>query len=644
MVEHLPNVPSEIIELTLINCQNKNKVSNVMAYDVTVEFIWKYKDTLAPAVGKVNVRFSVLKYMAELYDYSCENERNDLILKVVEKYPKYILEHYWVYEKQLNKERLTVIQLLNKYIVPYSMSPDQRMKRLLKVLAALDTRSCFTLAKIKHQQHIHSKHLLDVIRFVKESIKGDDSMKNIAMLKSMALCHHIPLPFETALQSVVSFARKLSQDDQEAELITNVLDHKSLEEINDILESLKANRNYSNEFTWILELSSDWLFDESSYKVLTVTCLSSCHDRELMCRFMSWFRMTKDQSVKIHVLKVLTLLQSEDEELTSKAASSAYESTNTLASITGPPSTPSYVIKYPEVMNELILTCQELCTTSDTTMAKWCIRSLMIAEPKREELSHYLLSLVQVIDKVIIREESSSDASSFSFTHPSLSIEIKARYFKFLAQCAFEGGAISYDDVLELLFEVIEKEVDSPAPSSPSIGEKAWMRLAAGCAVLRVLRAGSMDMLTRHQFYLLSDLMIDEVAEVAEVFSNKLRTALWCDYPTITMPPELLSLFILIDVDDSDVEADEKKAIAELFAKGDQGNRRASNMDEKEDSEIESYQSEDENNSVVLVGEGTMTTEDMDDEISVQIDENTTFERGAFHARRSSRKRKISEV
>ncbi|XP_046396814.1 sister chromatid cohesion protein PDS5 homolog B-A-like isoform X2 [Ischnura elegans] len=546
------------------------------------------------------VRCSGSRSMAELYNHFAGKGREYLpFMTQMEKYPACILQNYWTYGKQDKRERLAVIQLMNRYILPYSMPPDQRMRRLFKVLSDLDYTSCTRLSVIKYRQHICCKHLLDIIKDMKERREGAviTESKKTTLMKISALSLHLPMPLKAGTLSIEALVRKLSEDGPEVDAVIRVLTHESQEDIDQILESFQDIRKCANEFMWIFELSSDWLFDKVSFKiflsyvdeslsgetdlidelnleefplenvfkmleVLSASCLSRIHDREIMRIFINWLRLSGSRTLKITVLKILTHLQSEDKELLSK---------------------------YPDIMNELILMCQDSCFKSDTELSKWCIKSLLISETKREELCDYFQSVVKELVECITSSEqlraycaiyclgyislylgsyfkdvlsdalsdevfckimmtNGSDVASSPLTHEciSLQMKIKARYLKFLAQFAFEGG-VDYKDVLATLFKVIEKENTS---NSQRNEEASWMRLSVGCAILLILNGGTMDMLTCQEFYLLSDLMTDEVLQVREAFFKKLLRQLHCDYPKITLPPELLSLLILGDVEE----------------------------------------------------------------------------------------------
>ena len=57
-----------------------------------------------------------------------------------------------------------------------------------------------------------------------------------------------------------------------------------------------------------------------------------------------------------------------------------------------------------------------------------------------------------------------------------------------------------------------------------SQAECSWLRLAAGCAMLKICeQKGVGDVYTLEQFYNLSQLVVDDVKEVREIFVAKLH-------------------------------------------------------------------------------------------------------------------------
>lgn len=76
--------------------------------------------------------------------------------------------------------------------------------------------------------------------------------------------------------------------------------------------------------------------------------------------------------------------------------------------------------------------------------------------------------------------------------------------------------------------------------------EMAWMRLSAGCAMLKICeQKGVGDQYSPEQFYNLSRLLIDEVPEVREIFANKLHKGLGRNLPNKCLPLDFMGFYAL---------------------------------------------------------------------------------------------------
>ena len=69
-----------------------------------------------------------------------------------------------------------------------------------------------------------------------------------------------------------------------------------------------------------------------------------------------------------------------------------------------------------------------------------------------------------------------------------------------------------------MLNAIIENKGDLLEEGKPTVAEKAWLRLSAGCAMLKICeQKGVGDQFTTEQFYNLSKLVNDPVAQVGIV-------------------------------------------------------------------------------------------------------------------------------
>jgi hypothetical protein len=100
--------------------------------------------------------------------------------------------------------------------------------------------------------------------------------------------------------------------------------------------------------------------------------------------------------------------------------------------------------------------------------------------------------------------------------------------------------------ILRLLNTIIEKGGDLLEEGKSNPAEKAWLRLSAGCAMLKivgVIKEG--DQLTAVQLYNLSRLMQDPVPQVKEQFLCKLHKGLSYNIPHTYLPTDLMGMYAL---------------------------------------------------------------------------------------------------
>lgn len=97
---------------------------------------------------------------------------------------------------------------------------------------------------------------------------------------------------------------------------------------------------------------------------------------------------------------------------------------------------------------------------------------------------------------------------------------------------------LSAQKTFRMLNAFIKQKGDLLEQNRLSTAEKSWLRLSAGKAMLKICeQSGVGDQFTPDQFYNLSQLMVDEVDEVREIFVRKLHKGL-----SKAVPPKCLSV------------------------------------------------------------------------------------------------------
>ncbi|CAG9762008.1 unnamed protein product [Ceutorhynchus assimilis] len=104
----------------------------------------------------------------------------------------------------------------------------------------------------------------------------------------------------------------------------------------------------------------------------------------------------------------------------------------------------------------------------------------------------------------------------------------------------------SAQKTFRMLYAFIVHKGDLVQSGRLSQAEMSWLRLAAGCAMLKVCeQKGVGDQYTAEQFYKLSQLMCDEVKQVREIFAAKLHKGLNKGLPNKCLPLDFMGYYAL---------------------------------------------------------------------------------------------------
>jgi sister-chromatid-cohesion protein PDS5 len=105
---------------------------------------------------------------------------------------------------------------------------------------------------------------------------------------------------------------------------------------------------------------------------------------------------------------------------------------------------------------------------------------------------------------------------------------------------------LSAQKTFRMLNAFIKQKGDLLEQNRLSTAEKSWLRLSAGKAMLKICeQCGVGDQFTPDQFYNLSQLMVDEVDEVREIFVRKLHKGLSKAVPPKCLSVEFMGCYVL---------------------------------------------------------------------------------------------------
>lgn len=105
---------------------------------------------------------------------------------------------------------------------------------------------------------------------------------------------------------------------------------------------------------------------------------------------------------------------------------------------------------------------------------------------------------------------------------------------------------VTAQKTFRMLNAIIENGGDLLEEGKPNPAEKAWLRLGAGCAMLKICeQKGVGDQFTAAQFYNLSRLAQDKVFQVREKFIQKLHRGLNRYIPNKCLPLDFMGIYAL---------------------------------------------------------------------------------------------------
>ncbi len=129
-----------------------------------------------------------------------------------------------------------------------------------------------------------------------------------------------------------------------------------------------------------------------------------------------------------------------------------------------------------------------------------------------------------------------------------LETQCKLEGFKMMSRwlLGLKTDEVTAQKTFRMLKAVIESGGDLLEEKKPNPAEKSWLRLGAGCAMLKICeQKGVGDQITAKQFYHLSKLAQDPVQAVREKFIYKLHKGLNRGIPNKCLPLDFMGIYAL---------------------------------------------------------------------------------------------------
>ncbi|CAG0898239.1 unnamed protein product [Darwinula stevensoni] len=487
------------------------------------------------------------------------------------------------------EDRTLVERLLNTCLVPYQLPPDERMKKLYHLFATIDENATKAFVEIQKNQLVVRKSLGELIELLAKG-PGDDGDKErekqiVAHVKQLAKC--LPEPVK-ALEFLKKFVDHLQLNNRllqimQTAIASNVRCKDCDVAVNMILKETGVpvmTNLYNSTVKQLLERTSSVMIDKEALLMLITLVYKCMRDTETALEINI---PPEDAGIKglklLYVLSFVFPAHFQDEAILTHLISFLEIDEDEI-----PPlilSILSHVGKYkpiaenfPNLMEALIPICTQYAVNGLPKQAKHAVRclgsnilpaqvdtfsnilekikdNLDIGNPSLRtalvSLGHIALHLPdqfrvqiknivsrKVVRDLLIREQDGESPLKDVGTwcdEEDIPEETRCKMegMKVMARwlLGLKNDVISAQKTFRMLNAFILHRGDLASKGKLSEAEKSWLRLNAGCAMLKICeQKGVGDQYTAEQFYNLSLLIMDEVPQVRVRFLGKLQKGL----------------------------------------------------------------------------------------------------------------------
>lgn len=540
-----------------------------------------------------------LIYRKHLSDPDVPNATKKAVTWIKDK----ILHGYYM---QLMEDRLLVERLLNTCLVPYQLPAAERMKKLYHLLGTVDDNAIKAFMELQKNQLCIRKLVLEWLELHRRPVSNEVS-REIA-IKIQALSKNLPDAVK-AHEFLTKFSAHLKKDGNLLELMEivarpSVSCSQCSEALSAVLKKLGQPvmvNLYYNTVKMLLERISSVMVDHEAIKILIYyveDCLkggntieeiglhpATAGDRGLRLLVMLSVVFPSHFHHEDVIKHLMELLKIEDE----------FVAPQVFSVFTFLGKYKCLYEEFPDLMKELAPICKEMAMTGTSKQAKGAIHCIYKNMPDlHEELfpeilevtqnnlepdsPHYRTAIValghiafnipekykvkiknivsrKIVKELLVKEAkdgetdlSISEASWCSDDDLPEETRCKIEGLKAMARwlLGLKNDIISAQKTFRMLNAFILHKGDLLQSGKLSKAEMSWLRLSAGCAMLKVCeQKGVGDQYTAAQFYNLAQLMCDEVKQVREIFSTKLHKGLSKGLPSKCLPLDFMGYYAL---------------------------------------------------------------------------------------------------
>ncbi|KAK7793042.1 hypothetical protein R5R35_004471 [Gryllus longicercus] len=503
------------------------------------------------------------------------------------------------------EDRLLVERLLNTCLVPFQLPAEERMKKLYHLLGTIDDHATKAFIELQKHQLAVRRSVSEWLELHRRphSVERDREIS----AKIMVLSRFLPEPVK-AQEFLTKFSVDLLRDQQLLLGMENIVRPDiSCKECADttslVLKKLGQpvmTNLYYNTVKMLLERISSVMVDHQAIKILVgyiEDCLkggnlieevglhpNTAGERGLKLLVMLSFVFPSHFLHEDVIRHLMSFLEYEDESVAPLVLSvltflGKYKPIGEL---------------FPDIVRELVPVCKKFAEVGTPKQAKQAIRCLYInmtqgpdavfteiLEKVKENLTpnsenyrtaivalghiaynlpdKYPVHIKNIVSRKIVKEllvkENSVNSSGFAddcdwCREDELPEETRCKVegMKTMARwlLGLKADVLSAQKTFRMLNAFIVNRGDLLQQGRHSKAEMAWLRLAAGCAMLKICeQKGVGDQFNAEQFYNLSTLMTDEVIQVREIFATKLHKGLGRGIPHKCLPLDFMGYYAL---------------------------------------------------------------------------------------------------
>ncbi|CAK1543464.1 unnamed protein product [Leptosia nina] len=519
----------------------------------------------------------------------------------------------WIKDKILHgyymtalEDRLLVERLLNTSLVPYSLPPQIRMKKLYYLMSNVGDNA--TKAFIELQKHqlavrrtvaewielhrkpptpqVQKEMITKVLhissKFLPESVKAQEFLNQFSehmkkapeLLQGMETILNPNVSCEVCIRTTSSVLKKLGQP-----VMTNIyyntvkmllervssvmVDHESLLILVGYVEGAVRGTDTSIAEECGIDIKKA---AERGLKLLVMlSFVFPAHflHEDVLDRLTSLLELD-DESIAPHVLAALTFLGKY--RPLGEACPSLFPKLTTLCKAYAEVGTPKQAknavrclfVNVPEQRSQIFTEILETLKTTLNPQSEHYRTAIVtlghIAHNLPDNFPVHIKNIVsrKIVKELLVREGGGGlNGPSGDWCHEDdLPEETRCKLegLKCMARwlLGLKKDELSAQKTFRMLNAFIVHKGDLLQQNQLRKAEMAHLRLAAGAAMLKICeQKGVGDQFTAEQFYNLSHLMVDEVIEVREAFAAKLHKGLSKGIPNKCLPLDFMGMYAL---------------------------------------------------------------------------------------------------